>query len=58
MIPLAPPEYVILHKLQFRLQGASERHLRDIRAMLRVIGDSVDVAKLRLDADAMGLEAQ
>lgn len=57
-IPLAPPEYVILHKLRFRQQGASERHLRDIRTMLRVLGDSVNVAQLRTDAVALGLESQ
>lgn len=57
-VPLAPPEYVILHKLRFRQQGASERHLRDIRAMLRVLGDSVDTGQLRADAAAMGLEVE
>jgi len=53
--PIAPPEYVILHKLRFRQQGASERHLRDIRAMLRVLGADVDVAALARDAATMGL---
>ena len=57
-VPLAPPEYVILHKLRFRQQGESERHLRDARAMLRVLGDLVDVLQLRADAESMGLEAQ
>lgn len=56
--PIAPPEYVILHKLLFRRQGASERHLRDIRAMLRVLGDSVDVAALARDAGGLGLADQ
>lgn len=55
--PIAPPEYVILHKLRFRQQGASERHLRDIRAMLRVLGDSVDVAVVERDAIELGLAA-
>ena len=54
---IAPPEYVILHKLRFRQQGASERHLRDIRAMLRVLGKSVDVAALERDALELGLAA-
>jgi hypothetical protein len=30
----APPEYVIIRKLQFYREGRSEKHLRDIRAML------------------------
>ena len=33
---LAPPEYVILHKLEFYREGGSEKHLRDIRGMLAV----------------------
>ena len=33
---LAPPEYVILHKLEFFREGGSEKHLRDIRGMLAV----------------------
>ena len=31
---LAPPEYVILRKLEFWREGGSEKHLRDVRAML------------------------
>jgi len=31
---LAPPEYVILRKLEFWREGRSEKHLRDVRAML------------------------
>jgi hypothetical protein len=57
-VPVAPPEYVILHKLRFRQQGASERHLRDIRAMIRVLGSSIDLGALERDAEALGLTAQ
>lgn len=57
-VPLAPPEYVILQKLRYRQQGATERHLRDVRAMLRVLGDTVDTARLKADATSMGLGAQ
>jgi hypothetical protein len=32
---LAPPEYVIVRKLEFWREGRSERHLRDVRAMLQ-----------------------
>jgi hypothetical protein len=31
---IAPPEYVILRKLQFYREGGSDKHLRDIRFML------------------------
>ena len=33
---LAPPEYVIVHKLEFFREGGGEKHLRDIRGMLAV----------------------
>jgi hypothetical protein len=33
---LAPPEYVIIRKLELLREGGSERHLRDIRGMLAV----------------------
>ena len=41
-ISLAPPEYVILRKFQYYQEGGSEKHLRDIRAMLSVSGDLLD----------------
>lgn len=31
---IAPPEYVILRKLQFHREGGSDKHLRDIRFIL------------------------
>lgn len=31
---LAPPEYVIVRKLEFYREGGTEKHLRDIRGML------------------------
>lgn len=55
-VPIAPPEYVILQKLRFRQQGASERHLRDVRGMLRVLGDSLDRAALEREVEAFGLD--
>lgn len=44
-----------MHKLRFRQQGASERHLRDIRAMLRVLGAAIDGVALARDAADLGL---
>jgi hypothetical protein len=32
---VAPPEYVIIGKLEFFREGGSEKHLRDIRGMLK-----------------------
>lgn len=41
-IQLAPPEYVIVRKLEFFREGGSDKHLRDIRAILNVSGDLLD----------------
>jgi hypothetical protein len=36
------PEDVILKKLEFYLEGGSEKHLRDITGILKISGDQVD----------------
>ena len=45
-IVVAPPEYVIIRKLEFFREGGSEKHLRDIRAMLAVSADLINPAEL------------
>ncbi len=39
---LAPPEYVILRKLQYYREGKSRKHLRDIHRMLVSLGENWD----------------
>ena len=56
-ISVAPIEYVILRKLEWYRDGGADRHFDDIRSMLRVSGDTVDLSELagwidRLDLDA------
>jgi hypothetical protein len=51
---LAPPEYVIVHKLEFFREGGSEKHLRDIRGMLAVT--EIDRAFLQKEIDARQLQ--
>jgi hypothetical protein len=58
VVPIASPEQVILQKLRFRQHGASERHLRDVRAMLRVMGDAIDIESLKKDADTHGVAVE
>jgi hypothetical protein len=41
-VVVAPPEYVIVRKLEYFREGGSEKHLRDIRSMLNVSGDQID----------------
>jgi hypothetical protein len=43
---VAPPEYVIVRKLEFYREGGSEKHLRDIRSMLETSPDAIDRVEL------------
>ena len=43
---VAPPEYVIVRKLEYYREGGSEKHLRDISAMLSVSRDQIDQSAL------------
>lgn len=54
-VVLAPIEAVILSKLRYYQMGRSDRHLRDIRQMLRISGDLVDRATLERWVDRLGL---
>jgi len=57
-ITLAPPEYVILRKLEYYREGGSEKHLRDIRAMLAISGDQIDHPALAEWIQKRGLEPE
>lgn len=43
---LAPPEYVIIRKLEYFREGGSEKHLLDIRGILEVSHPAIDYAVL------------
>jgi hypothetical protein len=45
-ISIAPPEYVIVRKLEYRRQGAGEHHVEDVARMLRVSRALIDQATL------------
>jgi hypothetical protein len=53
---LAPPEYVIIRKMEYFKEGGSEKHLTDIEAMLRVSGDDIELERVRQESAARGLE--
>jgi len=57
-VALAPPEYVIVRKLEYFREGGSEKHLRDIRSMLAVSSEQIDVAQLNEWLRRLGLEAE
>ena len=57
-VMLAPPEYVIVRKLEYFREGGSDKHLRDIRAMLNVSGDSINREDLNFWIQRRSVEAQ
>ena len=57
-ITLAPPEYVIVRKLEYFREGGSEKHLRDIRAMLNVSGAILDRSALHDWVTRRGVQAE
>lgn len=57
-IPLAPLEYVIVRKLEFYREGGSDKHLRDIAAMLHVSGDALREEMVTEWVTRLGLELQ
>lgn len=54
-VSFAPPEYVILRKLEFFREGESEKHLRDIAFILNESGDEIDQSYLIDQIQARGL---
>ena len=53
---IAPPEYVILRKLQFFREGGSDKHVRDIRFILAAT--PIDRAFVAAEVATRGLEDQ
>lgn len=54
---VAPPEYVIIRKLEYFVEGGSEKHLSDIQKMVVVEGATMDMAWIQGRASERGLEA-
>lgn len=55
---IAPPEYVILRKLQWLRDGASDKHRRDIAAMVAMLGDELDGDSLLARVHELNLDAE
>jgi hypothetical protein len=53
--PFSPPEELILKKLQYCSQGGSDKHLRDIAAMLQISPEAIDQGYVAREADRHGL---
>lgn len=54
----APAEYVILWKLEFFREGGGDKHLRDIRGMLRISEETIDEELLDRACAELGLSPQ
>ena len=54
---LAPPEYVIIRKLEFFREGGSEKHLEDIRKMLGQVVDELNDQFLEEEIEKRGLSS-
>jgi predicted nucleotidyltransferase len=57
-ITFAPPEYVIIRKLEFYREGNSEKHLRDIAAMLTESPSEINQETLQKHIAQLGLQPQ
>lgn len=57
-VRVAPPEYVIVRKLEYFREGGSDKHLRDIRSMLKVSSEQINRANLDEWIKRQGVEAE
>ncbi len=53
---VAPPEYVILRKMEYYDEGGSQKHLEDIRSILEVTKD-IDRSLIDKESGACGVKA-
>ena len=54
-IRVAPPEYVILQKLRFYQEGGSEKHRKDILAMISTSGERINQQEILRWCKTLGL---
>jgi hypothetical protein len=55
---VAPPEYVIIRKLEYFKEGGPDKHLRDIESILEVTGDELDTEAIHKRTSGLGLEKE
>jgi hypothetical protein len=54
-VSFAPPEYVIVRKLEYFRDSGSDRHLRDVAMMLAVSGQEIEIGAVEAWADRRGV---
>lgn len=52
----APPEYVIIRKLEYYKEGEAQKHIHDIKGILSVSKDIIDMKELNAKISSLGLE--
>jgi hypothetical protein len=57
-LTLAPPEYVIVRKLEYYREGGSEKHLRDLRSIVALSGEQLDQPALQDWIVRRGLQSE
>jgi hypothetical protein len=57
-VQMAPPEYVIVRKLEYFREGGSEKHLRDIRMMLENSRDAINFSDLNAFVSERNLDSE
>jgi hypothetical protein len=55
---VAPPEYVIIRKLQYYREGESEKHLKDMEGMLSLSSEQIDFHLMEEMVKRHGLERE
>jgi hypothetical protein len=55
---LAPPEYVILRKLEYYRDGSSEKHLKDIANMVEISSEQINFKQLQNKIKDYALEKE
>ena len=53
---LAPPEYAVVRKLQYYQESGSDRHLRDVSAILEISWERIGMPEVEDWAQRLGLE--
>jgi hypothetical protein len=57
-VRVAPPEYVIVRKLEYYREGGSEKHLQDIAGMLELSSGEIDLKQVDDFVRRYGLEKE
>lgn len=58
IVQVAPPEYVIVRKLEYYREGGSDKHLRDIQSMLELSREQIELHDIQMWVNSLHLQDQ